>query len=332
MSSIFKDMFSSNKVFVDRLSQRNEEGVDVIIPIMNTNELWESNLFSFYKEIPINNLIIGDAGSTDESIYIARKFPRVTVIEHKHLNTLGGALKDLISRVETDWFVYLHADVYLSAGWYDNMSIYKNDYDWFESPHKIVTCIEFWNRKDNDFHRPYSGAQMGKKTIFENVLPIIEDDYLYRNEDIIFMELVKNAGGKYGVASNKAFLYHQVMNKRGEKEPKFASIKIDRIQDKDWEIKTLDMQVKGIIKYLSPKNNSLISAVNIPLYMLYDLGALEWHSFKKWVKETNPLWLNYITYRRSYHRNFKQIIAPLLPKKLKNFLKKIIKVYTNENS
>jgi len=86
--SIFEEFYSEES-FVDRLKEKGEDGVDVIIPLLNTNELWKRNLYSFYREIPINRLLIGDGGCTDDSIEIALKFPRAKIFKQEHLGALG---------------------------------------------------------------------------------------------------------------------------------------------------------------------------------------------------------------------------------------------------
>ena len=66
--------------FVDRFVQSTDRSVDVIIPVIHTNGLWEQNLKSIYREIPIRRLLISDGGCIDDSIAIVRRFPRVTVL------------------------------------------------------------------------------------------------------------------------------------------------------------------------------------------------------------------------------------------------------------
>ena len=44
--------------------------VDVIVPVKNTRGNWKACLDSFYREIPINQLLIGDGGCTDDTIEI----------------------------------------------------------------------------------------------------------------------------------------------------------------------------------------------------------------------------------------------------------------------
>lgn len=289
--SIFKEYYFKENFF-DRFNKNKKENVDVIIPLFNTNELWKKNLYSFYREIPINRLLIGNGGCTDNSIEIVNKFPRVKVIDQTSNCSLGYCIKELIENVKTDWFIYLHADVYLPKNWYDKMKKHQKDYDWFECYQKLTVLVEFWSEEQQKQERAYSGSQIGRTAAFKNILPKIDDDYLYRNEDIIFSELIKEEGFKYGRVNN-TFHYHQVMNRRGEKEPKFKKVMIEKERDKKWEERMFNMQARGIIKYLKPKKY-LIKAVNDSIYNYYNLGILEWKEFKNWTKKTNPIWLKYI--------------------------------------
>ena len=119
--SVFHQYYDIPKVLFDRKVENNEDGIDVIIPLINTNELFHRNLFNFYKTIPINNLIIGDGGCTDDSIEIANKFPRVKIINQVGYVSQGYAIKELIESISTEFFIYLHADVFLPDNWYNEM-------------------------------------------------------------------------------------------------------------------------------------------------------------------------------------------------------------------
>lgn len=289
--SIFRQYYKDVK-FIDRKTTSNEEAIDVIIPLLNTNELFERNLYSFYKEISINRLIIGDAGCTDNSIEIVKKFPRVKIVNQSSYLSLGYCIAELISLVETDWFIYLHSDVYLPENWLENMEKYKNTFDWFECDRKITTILKFNIPTLNETERAFSGAQMGRKQAFKNIIPKIKDDYLYRNEDLIFHELILSEGYKYGRIFD-TFHYHQIMSKKGEKEGAIKSVDIIREKNIESEKNTYMMQVKGIIKYLQPKPY-LIKSVNDPLNILKSWDALNIKKFKKWVRQNNIKWLKYL--------------------------------------
>ncbi len=315
----FFENICKKEEFSDRKTIRNEESVDVIIPVFNTNPLFEKNLYSFYNEIPINRLIIGNGGSTDDSIEIINKFPRVLVVDQSNNRTLGYCIAELISLVETEWFVYLHDDVYLPENWYDNMKKHQNEYDWYECDRWNVVIIGFNVLNVKNRSRPFSGGQMGKKIAFKNIISKINDDYLYRNEDMIFQGLVEAQGYKYGRVLD-TYIFHERMNKKGEKNPKFENVIIKRIPDKKLKIRTYNMQVRGIIKYLKPNKRYLVENVNRSIKILMDNNALNLKEFKKWVKLTNESWLKYIRIKDSVFSKFYKIIIKLLRRINSKFL------------
>jgi hypothetical protein len=290
-TTIFHEYYETKK-FQDRFQRDESQAVDVVIPLINTTILWRQNLLAYYREIPVHRLIIGDGGCTDNSIEIAREFPRVEIVDQRTYKSLGYCIKKLIEAVSTEHFIYLHADVYLPPGWFDSMYRYRNEYDWFECNRRMTVLFDYEEKMQNLAERAYSGSQFGRTEAFKKILSRVEDDYLQRNEDIIFMELIRESDGGY-FRNPDTFHYHQIMNKRGELEPNIRSVVIERESDREWESRILDMQVRGIIKYLRPKGY-LIDAVNIPLRVLNRIERVDWKVFKSWVAKTNPVWLGYL--------------------------------------
>ena len=221
--SIFSTYYM-NKELNDRYNTRKKDAIDVIIPVLNTNELWEANLHSFYREIPINRLIIGDGGCNDSTIEIAKKFPRCEIVT-MHGTSLGYRIKKLIENVETVFFSYLHSDVYLPNNWFDNVYKYRNKFEWFETNRINTVMFQYLAGDENNFKRALSGSQFGNTEFMKKISSKIEDDYSYRQEDIIFSELVKEAGGLYH-RINDTFHYHQIMNKIGAEVPEYGDIKL----------------------------------------------------------------------------------------------------------
>ncbi len=295
--SIFHRYYSKEE-FSDRFVTNPDDAIDVIIPVLHTNELWRKNLLSFYREIPINRLLIGDGGCIDDSIEIASKFPRVTIFDHKDYKTLGYSIRKLIEAVETDWFVYLHSDVYLPDGWFDTMKRYQTEYDWFGCPMQHTVMVEYPLVPEG---RPYAGSQIGRKVAFQEGLAKIDDDYVYRQEDFVFAQMVKQAGYKQGYVED-TFHYHQTMYKPSPWHREVKSVKIEVEMSREEEVRTFMMQAKGIIKYLQP-TPILTSGVSNSIIRLQKLGELNWDEFKKWVAVTNPAWLPYI-HRASPYRQW----------------------------
>ena len=307
---IFKTYFDTVE-FEDRYISDSNIAIDVIIPVLNTNNLWLTNLNSFYREIPINNLIIGDGGCNDDTLLILEEFPRVKIINQIGYVSQGYSIKELMMNVETEFFSYLHADVFLPKGWFDSMYNYKDEYDWFECFRRMTVMFEYPSNHQHKQERSYSGSQFGRTDIMQkSIKNVIEDDFLQRNEDIIFMELIRQSGGKYAKIDD-TFHYHQVSNRKGELEPDIGSVSISKNSDPLWEKKIWNMQYRGIIKYLQPKKY-LINNVYLSILKLKNLDEFNWNSFRKWVKITNPIWLKHIGRKGFFLFQFKNTFIGII--------------------
>ncbi len=257
-SSIF-EAYYANPEFVDKYEEFNDSGIDVIIPVFHTNELWEVNLKSIYREIPVKRLIISDGGVIDNSIEIVSKFPRVEILDHRHFKSLGKCIAELIASVQTEHFIYLHSDVYLPSDWYINMIKYKDTYDWYGCPMNITYMYSLLH---NDENRPYAGSQMGRKDAFIGVERFVGDDYVYRFEDFVFDEYVKSKGYKTGKISD-TFHYHQSMYRQTSGlELNLKSINLELTKSKHEIEREIESSLNTFIKYLnSPEYFPLFTRV-----------------------------------------------------------------------
>ena len=307
--SIFREYYSPEP-FVDRFQTHPEGAIDVIIPIIHTNELWKKNLFSFYREIPIHKLLIGDGGCVDNSIDIVKEFPRVEVFDHRSYKTLGYSIRKLIEAVEADWFVYVHSDVYLPPGWFDVMQRHQADYDWFGCPMKHTVMVQYEIPEEV---RPYAGSQMGLKSAFLPRLETIADDYVYRQEDFVLADVVEKAGFRHGKIED-TFHYHQTMYKPTPWVRKVKSVNLDLYISPEEEVRNRIMQARGIIKYLEPTNPALVSEASMSIERLFELGELttaNWPEFKQWVAQTNPKWLPYLPQQRPWKQRLRARVRKL---------------------
>jgi hypothetical protein len=299
--SIFERYYRAEP-FVDRFQTQQDQAVDVIIPIVHTNEFWCTNLRSIYREIPVNRLILGDGGCIDGSIDVAREFPRIEVLDHSTFTSLGYSIRHLIEAVETEWFVYLHSDVYLPEGWFAKMCSQRDNYDWFECNQRITVLADYMLEIPNA-RRAFSGSQMGRKAALTKVMPQIEDDYLYRNEDIIIADLLRREGYRYGRVTD-TFHFHQVMHKpsRWRRRLKRVDIHLDIAPDED--IRANETYVRGIVKYLKPGDTTqdVRDSVRHPIVKLRDLSAGSASDIHNWVRNEHPEWLPYISARYSARR------------------------------
>lgn len=302
--SIFRRYYCEDQSFVDRYEKEPESAVDVIIPALHTNELWDKNLVSIFREIPVKRLLLGDGGCIDNTLNIARKFPRVTIHDHRNFTSLGYSLRKLIEEVETEWFVYLHSDVYLPEGWFDAMRNYQGVYDWYECPQHLTVLVDFPHSALNDPDwRAYSGSQMGRRAAFRDVLPAIDDDFLYRNEDIIYAKLIEKQGYRYGKVED-TFHYHQVMPKSSIWKREIRSLGVQVERSRPEEIREYTNQAKGIVKYLDPIPESIPVVLDC-INRLVAMGETTWSEFEEWVEQTNPDWVP-LLFRTSQRRRIKE--------------------------
>jgi len=239
--------------------------VDVIIPVKNTGPYWRECLESVHREIPVNRLLIGDGGCTDFTIQIAKEYPNVTVLDHSTFKTLGYSIRRLIEAVETEWFVYLHSDVLLPPGWFEEMSKCSRRYDWFECERRAIfppdigqELREILTRElvaQHGVKRAYSGSQMGKTKVLKEVVSTIEDDYIERTEDILIQQRVEMLGYRYGKVPSTYHLHY---------------LKADIILDEGQRVQT----VLSYVKYLQPtRENRKVIHDNIDI--LRRLGVLQ---------------------------------------------------------
>lgn len=304
MMYLFEELLECND-FIDR-NIESKDSIDVIIPVLNTDIFFERNLISIYRELPVNRLLIGDGGCTDNTIDVVSRFPRVKIFDHKAFNCQGASIKALVKEVETQYFAYCHADVYLPKGFYYGYSGRSLENMWIESARNLLTVNETYIEKCIKAKRSYSGVQIGDTALLKQSVDKLEDDYVQRNEDIIIRDLVEKNGGRYEKIPNLLHL-HQSPIARGYGKPAY--------HDKDWAEKIFNMQIRGIIKYLDPPTTTdrkyLIDEVNSSIKALAKMGRLNRTSLRYWIADVNPHWNDLITMPTFFGTlalNFQEII------------------------
>jgi hypothetical protein len=304
----------ADRPFVDRFIEEipGDEPIDVIVPLLHSTDLWRENLKSYYQEIPISRLLIGDAGAIDGSPEIALEFPRVEVIDHTHLSTLGASIADLISRVETEIFIYLQSDVFLPNGWLSPMKHGLLKADWVGCPMEIVVLMNY--SLDYTGRRPLAGSQMGRTRAFNGVASKIDDDFVYRNEDFVFASLVRENGCTVGSVYD-TYHFHQVMRRVTSGEAlDVRSIQINVDRDPAEELRVNKSQAFGLIKYCSPSDSEakkeLRGAVNAGLQS----SAFTRKELIDFAKSQNPLWLDDIKVLLGLKSSAKRFMSKLVKK------------------
>ncbi len=258
---------------------------DVIIPCYHIDEkFFYDNLKAWIREIPINNLYIGVHNPKLYELFEGRiefMLPKVHLIDMTKYKTLGTVIVELMKLTTTEWVVYFHSDARPTRYSFKQMrAMINGKVGIIESEHLHVNGKgerNYYNYYDEP--RSYSGFQLIYRSSIESAIQQIEDDYVYRNEDLIFQNVCEFNGYEY--KKNYALHFHYTT----------------RTGQEDWtfnEQETRDMQWKGLIKYSPLKNKFMEDLIRGSVgYNIrnFDLTIKE---VIKFTEINNQIWLKII--------------------------------------
>lgn len=197
---------------------------DLICPCFWIDEdLFEDNLKSWIHEIKPERIFLG-VNNPNILIYlreIKEKYPIIELVHQTHLRTLGGCLADLMKRVETEWFVYCHADIRMTPYSFlvmqqyqkEDVGIIESHREHWDGEVKHVRGMSLPEYKPSNYYfrkRSFSGLQLIQMRSIKSLVDRLEDDFLYRNEDMIFHAECYENGFKY--CKTWAMHIHQTTN------------------------------------------------------------------------------------------------------------------------
>ena len=189
-----------------RITEPDLEPVDVLMLTLDAGTYVERCLDSIYREIPVNRLIVLDGGSKDKTVETADRYPRAEVHVRPDIRTTGKGLEFLFSCAKTPWIAMIDADMELPEGWYDEMSQYKAEYDYFES--KRIMHYEFWREVPGSADiqkRSAAIGQLARLDCFRNYH--VDDDYMWRATDYLLKKVAETSGYRFGKVAT-TFHYH----------------------------------------------------------------------------------------------------------------------------
>lgn len=287
--SVYNDIARATD-FVDRLIlEKNQEGVDVIIPLLHATPFWKQNLNSYFREIPINRLLIGDAGAIDGSPVIAAGFPRTLILDHTNLKSLGRSIAELMSNVQTEHFIYLQSDTFLPPGWFDVMSSYRDEFDWFGCPERPIFVLSA-PLNDQSGKRPLAGSQFGRTAVFSGVENFVQDDYGYRQEDFIFEEYALRQGGAVGGVFETHHVHQITERVTTGRQIKVSSVTV-KLEPENDDNKVLDTQLLGFVKYCDPHRKTVYKAAYDALIGSLASGRFSIRTELSLAREVNTSWI-----------------------------------------
>jgi hypothetical protein len=157
--------------------------------------------------------------------------------------------------------------------------------------------------------RPYIGAQMGKKEAFNGISNYLEDDYVYRSEEFVLDQYIRNRGFKSGGVES-TFIFHQMLRRKtttidlGVEEIQLIRKETTNKNHDEYVVKT---QAFSIIKYCRPTDPIVINAGVGALNNLSYSGYFKKNQVIKFCNDNGPEWIPYVKKAfsiRSYCRKF----------------------------
>ena len=119
--------------------------VDVVLLTKNSERVLEKCLASVYENVPVNQLLVVDGYSTDNTLQILDRFndkyQNVKVTFDR--GTRGTAREKGIRQVTTDWFMFVDSDVVVCQNWY------KKALKHLDKTAGAVWGIEVWSTIQN---------------------------------------------------------------------------------------------------------------------------------------------------------------------------------------
>jgi hypothetical protein len=236
---------------------------NIICPCYWVNEdLIEDNIKSWISEIKPKRILLGVNRNAlfPMLVKLQKKYPLIVLIDQTDLKTLGGCLAELMKLVKTPWFVFVHSDVMITPYAFLIMQQYqKEDVGIIES-HRELWDGDYFKQNGSIYplykpstyyfrDRAYSGVQLMQLEAIKSLVDRLDDDYIYRNEDLVF---------------------HAECCKNGYKYHKTWAIHIHQILNKNWTYNNKEahrMQYRGLIKYTEPNEITLIPCIDTIRHM-----------------------------------------------------------------
>jgi glycosyltransferase involved in cell wall biosynthesis len=277
--------------FIDRAINEPEiEKIDVIMPTLDEENFIEKCLFTIYREIPVRKLIVCDGGSKDDTIKKLENFPRLELHVRPDIHTFGKVMEFLFSQVKTEWFAIMDAHLELPHGWYDEMKKHTTKYDVLENNRRLKAyhfCVEDLDRLD-PYRRPTEWCHLLKHSVTKNYK--CDDDYMWRETDIFFRQIVENSGYKYGKIDTITHIHNETEKTMYESDDKknfqkiiFKPPEFIITDEKKYESFRIE-NAKGVAKYLDPENSIVKYERYHDVIQILD---------KEWLEKNAPKWLKY---------------------------------------
>lgn len=285
----------AKKKKVEEIKIKTENKYDLIVPTHFVDwKYFTSNVKSWLDYLPLNKVYIGNNNQNEKDFNTIKEFleryHEIEFVDQRGIKTLGMQIADLMKRTEGELFLYNHADVrivkhsilVMEAFMEEDVGIVESErvqYDYI-NPKSYPDQYPYYAFRD----RSFSGFQMFRRAAIQEILDKIEDDYIYRNEDIIFQNACEEAGYKYEKALSALHVHTcSSVNHKWTPQGEFTS-------EQEARAKTFDMQIRGLVKYCSPTKIAVDAWRDAFGICCAENNTDLFDFVEGFVRETNPAW------------------------------------------
>jgi hypothetical protein len=249
--------------------------IDIIIPVKSTNSRFVNNLSELVRYDWVRAVILGDSGMDQEIVNQVERLPKVVVIDQQSIYSQGKCIIELAKLTEGKHFAYFHGDVTVPENWLDIMLSEIRDSAILECKRNYEYQITFTREEDKQnlqTRRPLSGTQLIDRNAFIDSTEVVQDDFLFRNEDLIFASLIEQSGYQYQ-KTDRTYHNHQIGYNRSNEninstqEFSMRSIPIPS------DLTIYRHQLSGLIKYSAFKSKHCRDNFDIAFVIYRHLGG-----------------------------------------------------------
>lgn len=249
--------------------------IDVIIPVKSTNNKFILNISHLASYDWVSSILIGDSGLLKGQYEELTKLEKITICDQKHIKSQGMCIQDLARKTKTEYIAYFHGDVTVPEDWFDVMISEIKDSAILECHRIYEYDVKYSEPEDfTQLHkrRPLSGTQLIQKSKFLTSTNHLQDDYLFRNEDLVFASLIKQAGFEYSI-TDKTHHRHQIdFTRENENVSYNKRVNIISTPSKD-DLHMFENQIFGLIKYASAKDSHCCANFDLALSVYLEFGG-----------------------------------------------------------
>lgn len=205
----------------------------------------------------------------------------------------------------------------------EKMNNYKEKYEWIESKQHQTVLMDVPLPYEHVPKRSFSGGQLGKTDTLKKAMSEVEDDYLFRTDDIIIADLVKRTKAWYGRPED-VYLHHQEMWRKSQREMQVKFVQCIIHREREEEIHTYETMAKSLVKYMNPEDDYVIQTVQNCFQGLINHETTTMEEIEDWVKKTNPAWTPALFANKQDSKS--QILNSHEREKLKGLQAKLLKL------